>query len=193
VGNSQLQHYLPQVFLKGFGTSNTHVWRYDRLDGSCKLLPVPVVAAENNLYSIQTGESVSHRIETELLGRLHGAFKPVLRKIERSVPLSHKDFSDLVTFVSFFQIRAPSQIRATELRYRQFNNMIEDLGPVTYHPAEETEERRADSRSERFSLATERQEHVSKKRGEVEERNEVLRVLVDVGRTLASSLANIQW
>jgi hypothetical protein len=83
VGNSQLQHYLPEVYLKGFTAPSGNVWRYDRLDRSCKPLPPRVIAAEKDLYSMQDGTRRSHEIENEWLSRLDGSFGPILRQLEK--------------------------------------------------------------------------------------------------------------
>lgn len=52
------------------------MWRYDRLDASCKRLPVGVIGAEKDLYSIQAG-GISQALETELFGPIDGTFGPM--------------------------------------------------------------------------------------------------------------------
>jgi hypothetical protein len=67
MGSSQLQHYLPRTYLKGFSTSTGEVWRYDRRTATMKPLMPDVIGAENNLYSIVDGGVLSQEIETKLV------------------------------------------------------------------------------------------------------------------------------
>lgn len=49
VSRNQWQHYLPQVYLKGFATPTGEVWRYDRDNGALKPLGTPIIGAEKDL------------------------------------------------------------------------------------------------------------------------------------------------
>jgi Protein of unknown function (DUF4238) len=82
VRNSQWQHYLPKVYLTGFGTATGEVWRYDCMNGALKLLPPRVIGAERDLYSIIEGEELFQEIEMKWFNPIDGRFGPTLRKIE---------------------------------------------------------------------------------------------------------------
>jgi hypothetical protein len=190
VGNSQLQHYLPQVYLKGFAAPSGQVWRYDRVDGSCKPLPPRVIGAEKNLYSIQDGAGVSQDIENEWFSRLDSSFGPILRKLERSATLSSAESFDLATFIAYLLIRTPAYIRETELRIRQFDTTVGTIGgAVQYHSEDDARHRPGDS----FLLTKEESGEVSKARADAAERNDVLKVLMSSGMDFARVLLGLPW
>jgi hypothetical protein len=190
VGNSQLQHFLPKVYLKGFAAPSGHVWRYDRVDGSCKPLPPPVIGAEKNLYSIQDSAGVSQDIENEWFSRLDSSFGPILRKLERSAGLSSAEALDLATFIAYLLIRTPAYIRETELRIRQFNTTVGNIGGAVQYHSEDDARHRVHT-GDSFLLTKEESDEVSKARADAAERNEVLKVLMSSGMDFARALLGL--
>jgi hypothetical protein len=191
VGKSQLQHYLPRVFLKGFATPSGDVWRYDRLDGSRKLLPVSVIAAENNLYSLQEGGEVSQEIEDEWLRRPDATFGPILRRLESGGNLS-REALDLSTFLAYLLVRTPGQIRETEQLLRQLHTALGPLdSTVKYHTDDDTGP--GVGRGDSFLLAEEQSDIVPRTRAGARERNEALKVLMGSAMTIARALLDLKW
>jgi hypothetical protein len=192
VGNSQLQHYLPRVYLKGFAEPGGHLWRYDRLDASCKRLPLGVIAAEKDLYSIQDGGGISQALENELFSPIDGSFGPMMRKVEKGESLSVEEFKDLAIFVAYLLVRTPECIRGTELRFRQLDTQVGGMSDTVKYYSQDPRPPEA-QRSDSFVLASEQSDQVSKNRGEAVRRNEVLRALVSSGMQVADALLDLQW
>ena len=192
MGNSQLQHYLPQVYLKGFAEPGGYVWRYDRLDASCKRLPLRVIGAENDLYSIQDGGGISQALETELFCPIDGSFSPMLRKLENGESLPVDEFEDLAIFVAYLMVRTPECIRETELRLRQLDTQVGGMNDTVKYYTEDPRPPEA-QRSDSFLLTSEQSAQVSKTRGEGHMRNEVLKALVGGGMQIAHALLDLEW
>ncbi len=126
MGKGQWQHYLPEVYLKGFATPTGEVWRYDRATGNLKPLGTPIIGAERDLYTMVTGAEVSQEIENRWFNPLDGTFGPIRRKIEKGHAPSSEDLLQVANFVAYLQVRTPSMIRETETRFQQMNTL---LGP----------------------------------------------------------------
>lgn len=188
VGKHQWQHYLPQVYLAGFGTQSGEVWRYDRVNGGLKPLGTPVIGAETDLYSLITGQELSHEIETQWFNPLDGCFGPILRKLENCEEPSPAELSDLANFVAYLRVRTPAIIRETETRFRQFDALLgPDRDSVTYHADP------PDHDPDTYVMSEERCDRVSPRRAGKARRNEVLKSLVDVGMHLAHTLLDLEW
>jgi hypothetical protein len=188
MGRSQWQHYLPQVFLKGFGTSSGEVWRYDRANGALKCLPVRVIGAERDLYSIITGGELSHEIETKWFSPLDGCFGPILRKIEKKDEPSSVELLDLANFVAYLRVRTPAAIRQAELDIRQLKDQLgPDTDSVNYNPGP------PNHGPDSFVMTDEQFESVSARRANGVLRNEVLTVLVQTGVQLGRALLDLEW
>jgi hypothetical protein len=186
---SQLQHYLPEVYLNGFATGTGVVWRYDR--GNCVLKPLPprVIAAERDLYSIITGDELSQEIETRWFSPLDGRFGPILRKILKGEELSTDDLMHLANFVAYLRVRTPATIRETELRWRQFDSHLgTDRDAIKYRSGP------PDNGSPDTYIMTEQQcDNVSTSRADDAFRNEILSILVKTGIHLAGALLDLEW
>jgi len=188
MGNSQWQHYLPQVYLRGFSTESGEVWRYDRASGALKLLPPRVIGAEKDLYAVVTGEEVSQEIERNWFSPLDGQFGPILRKIREQKTFSANDLMHLANFVAYLRVRTPEAIRETELTIRQFESQIgvarEKIDYRSGPP---------DHSSDSYVVKEERSDTVSQRRGHAVARNEVLGVLIRTGLSIAEALIDLTW
>lgn len=188
MGNSQLQHYLPEVFLKGFGIRTGEVWRYDRADGSMKLLPPRVAGAERDLYSIITGTELCQEIETRWFNLLDGRFGPVIKKVEEKRELTFSEVRDLANFAAYLRVRTPACIRQTEASIKQLKAQIGgDCDSVTCSPGPPA---RGD---DLFTMRNERCDTVSPSRASADLRNEVLEILVQTGMRIAQAVLHLQW
>lgn len=188
VRNSQWQHYLPEVYLKGFATESGTVWRYDRTNTVLKLLPPRVIGAERDLYSIVDGEELSQEIETQWFNRLDGCFGPIFRKMQDRKELSSVEVRQLANFVAYLRVRTPASIRGTELSFRQFDAQLgTDRETIKYHSEP------PDHGSDTYTMTSEQSDHVPACRGGAAARNEVLRMLVSSGIHLASALLDLNW
>ena len=188
MGKGQWQHYLPEVYLKGFAASTGEVWRYARDGDVLKLLGIPIIGAERDLYTIVTGDEVSREIETMWFSPLDGTFGPIRRKIENGDTLSANEVVDLANFVAYLRIRTPSMIRETEARHQQIDALLEpDPESIKYHSGP------PDNGSDTYVVAKEQCEKVSPRRAESVRRNEVLRVLIKTGIQLANAILELEW
>ncbi len=187
MGKHQWHHYLPQVYLAGFQTLTGEVWRYDRVRGALKALGTPVIGAERDLYSLITGEQLSHEIETQWFSPIDDYFGPIIRKVEEHGSISVIELRRLANFVAYLKVRTPSKIRETEAGFRQLDQF---LGPcsdgITYYSQP------ADIPPDTYVMSQERCEVASARRDD-ERRNEVLKALVDTGMHLAGALLDMQW
>jgi hypothetical protein len=188
VSKSQWQHYLPQVYLKGFATPTGEVWRYDRVDGALKPLGTPIIGAEKDLYTIITGDALSQEIETKWFSPLDGRFGPIRRKIENCEEPSAEELMHLANFVAYLRVRTPAMIRETETSFRQTDAL---LGPDRHSIKYRAEP--PDHDAETYVLAQEQCDSVSPRRANDACRNDVLRVLVNTGMQLAHVLLNLEW
>jgi Protein of unknown function (DUF4238) len=188
MGKHQWQHYLPRVYLSGFGTPAGEVWRYDRISGALKALGPPVIGAETDLYSLITGQELSHEIETQWFSPLDDCFGPIIRKVEAHTPLWPSDLRGLADFVAYLRVRTPSNIRETETSFRQLDAF---LGPnhdgITYQSGP------AAPAADTYVMSEERSDVVSAGRANQEKRNEALRILVSTGMHLARTLLDFEW
>lgn len=188
VGKHQWQHYLPQVYLAGFARSTGDVWRYDRAEGCLKALGVPIIGAERDLYSLITGEELSHEIETRWFNPLDGRFGPILRKLEDFAALSSSQLSDLANFVAYLRVRTPAMIREMETTLRVFDTFVgEDQDSMTYHS------KPSDDAPNTYVASQERRSIVPSKRDIGARRNEVLKLLVEAGMEMAQALLQLDW
>jgi hypothetical protein len=186
--NSQWQHYLPEVYLRGFATASGAVWRYDRADGVLKLLPPRVIGGERDLYSMVDGEELSQEIENEWFNPLDGCFGPILRKTQNQEELSPVELTHLANFVAYLRVRTPASIRETELSVRQFVTQVGAVSDsVKYHSEP------PDHGSDSFVMTEEQSDNVSTRRGDAAARNDVLKVLLKTGVQLAGALLGLDW
>ena len=186
-----MQHYLPQIYLKGFAAPNGEVWRYDRADGVCKPLPPQVIGAEKNLYSLKEGGVVSQEIENDRLNRVDSPFGPILRKLDNGLPLSSPEEMDLAIFIAHLAIRMPGRIRETELRNQQLNTVIGSVDETTVYHSEY--DPAVASRGDSFLMTSELSGEVSKTRADSPARDEALKMLMTSATRLAEALFDLEW
>ncbi|HWR13331.1 MAG TPA: DUF4238 domain-containing protein [Terriglobales bacterium] len=188
VTKRQWQHYLPQVYLKGFATQTGEVWRYDRDNGALKPLGTPIIGAETDLYTIITGNELSQEIETKWFSPLDGTFGPIRRKLESRQEPSAEELTHLANFVAYLRVRTPAMIRETETRFRQTDTLLgPDRNSIKYH-AEHPDHAAGD-----YTMTEEQCESVSPRRADNACRNDVLKVLVKTGMQLARVLLDLEW
>ena len=188
MSKSQWQHYLPQVYLKGFATPTGEVWRYDRDNGALKPLGTPIIGAEKDLYTIITGNELSQEIETKWFSPLDGKFGPIRRKLEHRQEPSAEELAHLANFVAYLRVRTPAMIRETETRFRQTDTLLgPDRNSIKYHA--EPPDHAADT----YVMADEQCDSVSPRRADNARRNDVLKVLVETGMQLARVLLYLEW
>jgi hypothetical protein len=186
--NSQWQHYLPEVYLRGFATGTGEVWRYDRLDKALKLLPPRVIGAERDLYSIVNGEEVSQEIESRWFNPLDGWFGPIFRKLQNQIEVSPVERTRLADFVAYLRVRTPAFIRESELRFRQFDAQVGvPRDSIKYHSGP------PDHGCDSYVMTEEKSGKVSPRPSEAAARNGILEVLVKTGLHLAHALAALDW
>jgi Protein of unknown function (DUF4238) len=188
MGKHQWQHYLPRVYLAGFATPSGEVWRYDRVSEALKLLAPPVIGAEKDLYSLITGEELSHEIETRWFSPLDGRFGPILRKLESFCELEPAEILDLANFVAYLRVRTPANIRETETVFGQLDKYLgPDRDSITYRDSG------PDCIPDTYVMSEERCEAVSTRRAGNALRNEALTTLVDTGMQIARALVDLEW
>jgi uncharacterized protein DUF4238 len=185
---SQWQHYLPEVYLKGFAVASGEVWRYDRVHGSLKLLPPPVIGAERDLYSQWEGRDISQEIENKWFSPLDSTFAPVMRKMLRHEQVNTAERRHLANFVAYLRVRTPAAIRETEMRLKQFDAEIGPLPEILSRPPAAR-----DCAEEVFFVSKERMDAVSHERAGVAVRNEALRLMITTGTHLAEALLSLDW
>jgi Protein of unknown function (DUF4238) len=140
------------------------------------------------IYSLITGQELSHEIETNWFSPLDGRFGPILRKFERCEEPSSAELSNSANFVAYLYIRTPSMIRETETRFRQFDALLKpDNNSTTYHSGP------ADYAPDTYVMSEERCDSVSAHRDGTARRNEVLKTLVRTGIHLARALLLLEW
>jgi hypothetical protein len=185
---NQWQHYLPQVYLKGFATPTGEVWRYDRDNGALKPLGTPIIGAEKDLYTIITGNELSQEIETKWFSPLDGKFGPIRRKLESRQEPSTEELTHLANFVAYLRVRTPAVIRETETRFRQSDTLLgPDRNSIKYHAE------RPDHAADTYIVADEQCDSVSPRRADKACRNDVLKILVKTGMQLARVLLDLEW
>lgn len=188
VSRNQWQHYLPEVYLKGFATSTGEVWRYDRDNGALKPLGTPIIGAEKDLYTIVTGNEVSQEIETKWFSPLDGKFGPIRRKLESRQEPSAEELTHLANFVAYLRVRTPSMIRETERRFQQTDTLLgPDRDSIKYHAEP------SDHAADTYIVADEQCDRVSPRRADSACRNDVLKILVKTGMQLARVLLALEW
>jgi hypothetical protein len=135
-----LHHFVPQFYLKNFavGPTDPLVWVYRRT-GAPQKLPIPGIAAVQNLYQVTiaaTGEK-SEKLE-RIFAALEGDVKPVIDRlltVDSSVSLSAGEFSLLSYFMALLYLRGRSfRAKAHNLRIELFKRhlMNEAKDPDTF-------------------------------------------------------------
>lgn len=153
-----------------------------------KPLGIPVIGAEKDLYSIITGEQLSHMIETQWFKPLDGRYGPVLRDIKNGTEISPTCLTDLANFVAYLSVRTPAKIREIETNIHEFDSL---LGPerdaIKYyaHPA--------DRGPDTYVVSDEHSAQVSSHRADAVRRNQVLNLIVKLGMQLAQALLYLRW
>ena len=186
----QLQHYLPQVYQKGFVDPRGEVWRYDRLDGSVKHLPPKVIAAEINLYTVEREGVISQEIENDWFRLVDGSFAGIRSKVERQQALSANEARHLASFLAYLRVRTPAAIREVECTLRQYEQRLGDLDAL---PKPRPKEESGRLEPETYELITEQVDKVAQTRSTGKTRNEVMKLLISNGIHLARALLGLNW
>ena len=191
MGSSQLQHYLPQTYLKGFSTPTDEVWRFDRSSRTLKPLRPAVIGAENDLYSIVDANGISQNLESQWFSPLDSTFAPLLQKLQLAAELSAHEMYQLAMFTAYMRVRTPASIREAELRLRQIDSHLGvPRDSVRYHSKDPNP---SGNREERFVLTKEQSEEIPTARGNACDRNDALQLLISTGKDLARALLNLDW
>ena len=125
-------HYIPQFYLKGFSNDGINIYRLDKATTEIKLLPIPSVGYEKNIYTYRTINHTNDTLE-KLFSQIEGQAATYIDKLRANLELSEQEKADLSIFLSFQMLRTPaSQNKVlgveTELR-EQFIRMTMEMTP----------------------------------------------------------------
>src|ERR1700744_5121428 len=78
------QHYLPQMYLRGFADENELVWVFDRQRNSYKHQGIADTAVKRDFYTVRDKEgNKSYVVETTLANMVEGPTKRIIEKLDR--------------------------------------------------------------------------------------------------------------
>ena len=131
---SKKQHYVPQVYLRGFSEDNARIWSYslDPMD-SGKLVPIKSVCYVKNLYEIRKndGELVAPNWIENVLSKFEGMYAEHLRALKRKAYnkenystkcfLSTEEKSFWKFYVTLQMMRSPSVLRKAQMITDELN------------------------------------------------------------------------
>ena len=127
------QHYVPQVYLRGFSTDNKQIWSYtiDPLDNG-KYVPIESICRENYLYEVKDndGNWLTPNWIEKILSLLEGMFGENLRRLEKKAFL--KENYRTKCFLtkdekSFWQLFVAIQMMRNPIVLREANAVIKEL------------------------------------------------------------------
>ena len=121
------QHYVPQVYLRGFSEDNTRVWSYPlESTDSGKLVPIKSVCHQKYLYEIykNNGEIVAPNWMENTLSKFESMYADYLRALKRKAYykenyktkcfLSTKEKLFWMFFVTLQMMRSPSVLQVAQ-------------------------------------------------------------------------------
>lgn len=107
----KLHHYVSQAQLKYFSFDGVSVYRYDKQTKLAKPLPIPVIAAEKNLYTFETIDGkMDTTVENPFFSNIDGSFNNIIDHIRKQKPLIEIQ-DKLVYAISTSYARAPKQLK----------------------------------------------------------------------------------
>jgi hypothetical protein len=102
-------HFVPQVYLRGFSDPRGKLWVYDPLkDGSLWESDPKSVACENNLYAAELPDGSTDRETLEkAFGLVETKFPALRGKVNRFSAINGEDSHTLITFLAIMRVRNP--------------------------------------------------------------------------------------
>lgn len=130
---TKIQHYVPQVYLRGFSEDDTRVWSYslESMD-SGKLVPIKSVCRKKDLYEISkdNGEIVAPNWLENTLSRFEGMYADYLHALKRKAYntenyktrcfLSAKEKEFWRFYVTLQMMRSPSALQVAQTLIDEF-------------------------------------------------------------------------
>lgn len=127
------QHYVPQVYLRGFSTNNKQIWSYtlSPLD-SGKYVAIESVCRENYLYELKDndGNWLTPNWIERILSILEGMFAENLRRLEKKAFLkeNYRTKSFLTTEEkTFWKLFVAVQMMRSPVVLREANTVVKEL------------------------------------------------------------------
>lgn len=129
------QHYVPQVYLRGFSEDNARIWSYslDPMD-SGKFVPIKSVCYIKTLYEIRKndGELVAQNWIEKVLSKIEGMYAEYLRALKRKAYnkenyrtkcfLSTEEKAFWKFYVTLQMMRSPSVLRKAKMITDELND-----------------------------------------------------------------------
>jgi len=106
----QLHHFVPRFCLRRFVDPKRElVWTYESGQDTPKLLPVDVIAARNNYYTVELASGAKSNALEEFFSSLEGLASPLITKLidTGTAGLSDEERGTFSYFLSFGHLRIP--------------------------------------------------------------------------------------
>ena len=127
------QHYVPQVYLRGFSIDNKQIWSYtiDPLDNG-KYVPIESICRENYLYEVKDndGNWLTPNWIEKILSILEGMFGENLRRLEKKAFLKENYQTECFLTKdekSFWKLFVAIQMMRNPIVLREANAVIKEL------------------------------------------------------------------
>ncbi|MEZ5412071.1 MAG: DUF4238 domain-containing protein [Acidimicrobiales bacterium] len=116
---NKLQHYVPQWYLKSFGSNSERIKVIDRVKSKSYVTHVSNAAAETGYYDyVDANGEISRSVEADLSALEHSAAKAIRRMLRSGLPISEAMRHQICAFVAAQYLRGP--------RRRDAHNLLSD-------------------------------------------------------------------
>ncbi|PIZ29588.1 MAG: hypothetical protein COY40_06570 [Alphaproteobacteria bacterium CG_4_10_14_0_8_um_filter_53_9] len=116
VSNPKNQHFLAQIFLKGFTDDSENIYMYDNKDKKVSQpRNIESVARERHLYTVFQAHGKNFSIEKKF-SEIESFMAPIFRNLQVNgfSDISHTDIQNLVDFIALTVTRTPLVTRIAE-------------------------------------------------------------------------------
>jgi len=191
---SQLQHYLPQMYLSGFADSEGCLWVFDRRTSEYRYLAPKRIAAHKNLYTFEDADGrVRQDIETKLFQLIDAPVRPILSAIEAGLRPKDDDLDALALFIGYLRLRTPGGLHEIEDGYIQSLKLTNPF--LSEHSVAKMIQGYESESGERFEMSA--QEIVERfSSGELELRpaaGHIVSIMAETGLTVAQYVLSLRW
>lgn len=101
------QHYLPQMYLRGFAVGDS-IWVYDRQKDEYREQGIANTAVQKDYYTVVDGSGAKNRQVERILADIEGKAAEAIRLADKRATLTDEQRAALAVFVALLKVRTPN-------------------------------------------------------------------------------------
>lgn len=131
-------HYIPQFYLKNFSQDQENIYRLDKFTGEIRLLPIPVVGFQNDLYTYRNNSGEQESLESTF-SEIEARATQVIQMLRSGQTIADQDKADLSLFLSCQMVRTPAFQTQLESAHAELHSRIMRMS-ISMTPPERIQE-----------------------------------------------------